>query len=212
VKSRLLNAFCAGVLLTGFAVESRAAFVTYTNQSDFQSAAGDLTVEDFESGLWLPGTKTQPVVNLGVSWTAGNELGATSAVFFSPFQAISSIDGSPEDSNDLITADLSGAVTAVGGYVYLGFTTGGVTLTAFDSSSVIIGNVTSAASSGWEFIGLISDTAIDVAQFESTSPPTSDDFALDDFQWSSAVPIPATVYLFASGLLGLIGLAKKWKA
>jgi hypothetical protein len=33
--------------------------------------------------------------------------------------------------------------------------------------------------------------------------------ALDDFQYGAVIPVPAAIWLFASGLLGLIGIARR---
>ena len=59
------------------------------------------------------------------------------------------------------------------------------------------------------------DAAISSVSFERGQLLTSDDFVLFDHvavQGVSAVPVPAAVWLFASGLLGLVGVARRKKA
>jgi len=70
----------------------------------------------------------------------------------------------------------------------------------------------SSSSSGWQFIGLTSDTTIAKIEFVSTSQPPNDDFLLDDFYFGSAVPVPAAVWLFVSGLLCMTGVARRKSA
>jgi hypothetical protein len=82
------------------------------------------------------------------------------------------------------------------------------TLTAYDVSGMLLGSVSVPDSNGQ----LLAFTAEGIHSFElsSTAPDTAA-IAFDDvtFETPSAVPLPAAVWLFASGLLGF-GLTS-WK-
>lgn len=193
-----------------------AATVGFTDQASFIAATNSLTVDNFDATPWTPTDTplTQPVYSLGNSWTASNTLEAVS-FSVSGAQSISSIDGAP-DVTDSISAALGGSHTAVGGFVQVG-NADGVTLSAFGAGDTLLGTVTTAFPSNWQFIGLTSTTPIARIEFISTSPPVADDFALDDFHFGAAVPpapvpLPAAVWVFGSGLLGTLGLARGKKA
>ena len=60
------------------------------------------------------------------------------------------------------------------------------------------------------FIGFVSDTAF--SQIALTDPYISfSDVGIDNFSYVSAVPVPAAVWFFGSGLIGLIGVARRKK-
>ena len=189
-----------------------AATAGFTDQASFIAATSSLTVDTFDATPWTP-TDTplpQPVSSLNNSWTASNNLEAVS-FSVSGAQSISSIDGDP-DATDSINAALGGSYTAVGGFVQAG-NADGVTLSAFGAGDTLLGTVTTTLPGNWQFIGLTSTTSIARVEFISTSPPVADDFALDDFHFGAAVPpaavpLPATVWLLGSGMLGLIGVAR----
>jgi len=63
------------------------------------------------------------------------------------------------------------------------------------------------------FLGVQSTT--DITRIELRSSTDGFNFLFDDVRFESAastVPVPAAVWLFGSGLLGLIGVAKRKKA
>ena len=192
-----------GAILSMFTVGAQA--IPFTDQASFLAGTGALTVDDFDSSPWAPANTAlpQPVVNLGNSWTGNNDLIAVTSASVSGPQSISSIDTSP-DLIDTITAILGGFDTAVGGFLFLDFTSA-VTLNAFDASNTLIESVTTTFSSGWQFIGLTSGTNIAKVEFISTSQPTFDDFALDDFHFGAASPVPepSLLALLSIGLVGV---------
>jgi len=213
-KSRPWGMLCTFVLVL-ITTTTNASTIGFIDQASFIAATGPLTVDHFDAGPWasVDTPLTQPVASLGNDWYGNNNLEAVTANSISGAQSITSLDDL-SDLIDTITATLgSGTITAVGGFVFLDFTEG-VTLSAFDSGGTLLGDVTtdSSSSSGWQFIGLTSDTTIAKIEFVSTSQPPNDDFLLDDFYFGSAVPVPAAVWLFVSGLLCMTGVARRKSA
>ncbi len=95
-------------------------------------------------------------------------------------------------------------VFQIGGYVRNEDETNDVTLTAYGSDLSVLGSVTIAPGEAFLFLGGEDNTPIAAVSF------TGDDFFLDDVGFN-VVPVPAALWLFAPGLLGLIGLASKRK-
>ena len=85
-----------------------------------------------------------------------------------------------------------------------------IQLSVFDTDGVLLESV--QAGQGF-FIG-ISNPLIASATFSYVSTQSVAGFSLDDITFGSvsAVPIPAAVWLFGSGLLGLVGVARRKKA
>jgi hypothetical protein len=83
------------------------------------------------------------------------------------------------------------------------------TLEVFDASDVLLDSL--ALSSGViNFGGFVSDELIAKAVITPLAP-TNGSIFIDDLM-VSAVPIPPALWLFGSGLLGLIGIARRKKA
>ena len=88
----------------------------------------------------------------------------------------------------------------------------GVDITVF-LDGVDVGGVSNI--SGWTFFGVIDTAGFDAFEFrEIGGKGGQQEFIFgDDFNIGvSAVPVPAAVWLFGSGLLGLIGIARRKKA
>jgi hypothetical protein len=200
----LVSLFAAGPLTA-----PAQAQATFNSFAAFQAATTGLTTENFDAAPWSANVDlSQPVVNLGVSWTSGNILLATNSISLSPAQSISDIDDTP-DVTDILRAQLPGGITAVGGFINNVAQAHGVTLTAFSSSDDILGTVTSpSGTSSWFFIGLTTTAPIARVTFESTTGGDDDDFALDDFSFGQAqavaAPEPTVLALLGLGLPGLL--------
>jgi hypothetical protein len=82
------------------------------------------------------------------------------------------------------------------------------TLELYDSSSTLITSVLAPNASG--FFGLISDTAIDSVIIRNGIFPSGDRdrFFIDNLR-VNAVPVPAAIWLFGSGIVALVGFARK---
>ncbi len=96
-------------------------------------------------------------------------------------------------------------VFEVGGYVRNENVADNITLTAYGTDLSTLGTVTIAPGAMFLFLGGTDNTAIAAISY------TGDDFYLDDIGFN-VVPVPAAVWLFGSGLLGLIGIARRKKA
>ena len=86
------------------------------------------------------------------------------------------------------------------------------TLELYDNTSTLFASVLSPNASG--FFGLTSDVAIDYVIIRNGIFPTTggnDRFFIDNLSANAVVPVPAAVWLFGSGILGLIGVARRKK-
>ena len=184
-----------------------AAFmaVTTTTLIDFEGiVADDFSVSSFEN----------PTIVDGVSF------GSTSGTFAIAGKN-SSISGSPYDSALLfsnnsspITADLTtvgSGFTAVGGFFGDIDSVGTLTtMTLIGTSGILdsrelitadMGLGTTSNFFGWTVSG---DTILTLTHDLAGSYE-----GIDDFRYGTVVPVPAAMWLFGSGLLGLIGYARR---
>jgi len=188
------------------------AFATpYTDYAAFQAAAGPLVLEDFDSSPWAYGDLTQPVTNLGVSWSTIETLtGVDTFVRSSPLSITCYEDGRYPEL-DVIVAELPAGITAAGGWV-----TGqsGIVMSAFDSSEGLLETVTvpdDDIDGPFLFLGVTTTQPISYLEFRCPPPGTggssvADDFVLDDFEFggTDVIPEPASLSLLALGALGLL--------
>ena len=62
----------------------------------------------------------------------------------------------------------------------------------------------------FSFLGLVSDSPFTSVDIHFATRRGSDGVLIDDLQYA-VVPVPAAVWLFGSGLLGLIGISRRKK-
>ena len=195
------------VIALHFAATSYVSAATYTNFAAFQAATSGLTTDDFESGPWaIPGSKPIPTVNLGVSWSAQNELYVTTVIALSGSHSISDIDGNGD--RDQLLAALPAGTYAAGGWIH-GFLQGTATsMLAYDANNVLLESLSIPDTGvGFAFMGVTSSQAINRVEFRK--PPTdgpNDDFVLDDFTFGNVVPEPASAVLLGFAALGMLAL------
>ncbi len=86
------------------------------------------------------------------------------------------------------------------------------TIELYDDTDTLIASVLSPNASG--FFGLTSDMAIDYVIIRNGVFPGggNDRFFIDNLSADAVVPVPAAAWLFGSGLIGLIGLARRKKS
>lgn len=95
----------------------------------------------------------------------------------------------------------------------LTFSSAGVqeTIELYDDTDTLLASVSSPNVNG--FFGLTSDVAIDYVIIRNGIFPDvgNDRFFIDNLSADTVVPVPAAVWLFGSGLIGLIGFARRNK-
>jgi uncharacterized protein YjiS (DUF1127 family) len=205
----------AALTMIASAASASAAVVTYTDFNAFQSAAGSLTTEGFDTAPWTPvaSTKSQGITNLGVSWTTANALFAGSINRSGPI-AITSLDGTlgGTDIFDWIEAALPANTKSVGGWITTFNQLHTMELRAFDVFDNLLGSASLGnTGNAFAFVGLTADTAIAKVRFAATDVTNivADDIALDDFSFgggvaSIPVPEPAAAALFGVGALAAL--------
>jgi hypothetical protein len=214
-KTCLLGALCMLVL----SVSANAAIVTYTDEASFLTAlSGPTSTLDFDStgvGTLIPSGDSlggitftynisgldMKVVNDFDTTSPNNYLGLNDAGNFDLFIA-----------GDEFSMSFASPVNAVGLYIVSGdpLVAGDVSLDTSAGSALNSAAVDVTLGDGFAYyIGLISDTAF------SSADLTFDATAVEAFLYSvddittSAVPLPGAIWLFGSGLIGLIGLSKR---
>lgn len=205
------------IMLSMISLSANAALVTYigsddnvqsladmTNSNiaanDFDTATGSLNTFDFESAV--PGGLTIS----GGSITDNSGCGALCGFNVTPAGSLFSLIVGGN-----ITFTFDTPIDSFGFYV-TGLQASLVpqqTVTYFDGSSAVF-NFPAANDGGGAFIGF---TDIGRSITSVTLNLTNDVVAIDDIRYGvSAVPVPAAVWLFGSGLVGLVGASRRKKA
>lgn len=165
-----------------------AITVFYTDYSAFQNATANLTVETFDEAPWANATLPSPLSNLGVTWTAGNNLFGSTYTAYSGALALSDLDGNP-DVNDLLLASLPAGTKAAGAFTYRLASFYSIRMSAFDVNGDLIGTV-EQTDTAWSFLGVSSDEGLGSVRFEAFHiVPGGDDFLLDNFAFSSELAV-----------------------
>ena len=216
-KTRLLGAVFACAFVCQGLSTAESASITYTNETAFLSAVGTTILEDFESFGIVPLQET-PISTTYFDVATTPILGGTSS--FIRIDAgtagdIHTIDGirtlvagSTSLAAFTLSFDLAAPTTFVGFWV-TDFGDGGAGNLSFTSNagdSFVIAS-SSLANGDELFFGMVNDTS-SFTSFSLVKTSTDDGFGVDRI-FLSQVPIPPALWLFGSGLLGLIGIARK---
>ena len=210
---------------------AQAAFLFFTDRASFDASYSGLTFEDFNdlnstfadplvgiseplsssmgifnSGTIEPGLDIATVLGTGLvwaepTWDAG--LGPVNSTNF--FGTNQNVDGNG------LKLSFSNA-NAVGFDVYslgdLGSGNPIFDITVFDTVGGVLGLTSVTAPLTGQFFGVASSTQI--GRIEAIAPGSRVEL-FDNIAFGAAtvVPIPAAVWLFGSGLLGLVGIARR---
>ena len=172
-----------------------AATVIYTDKTAWESAlGGQFLTEDFADDL----------LNPGVSFVS-NESG-----HINPAQQVyQDVLASNSQNEPMTTWGFTPQITAYGGDWTLGGPGGSGNSLQFYIGTDIVGSIPN--SYGGEFWGFISDIPFTSVKVIGGSGTNQQHYSLDNMTYSP-VPVPAAVWLFGSGLIGLIGIARRKKA
>ncbi len=188
----------------------KAATITYADKVTFMSASGSLDTEDFDA--LADGTEfhTTPLdvgpFTLSMTGPAATSPGRNEIDAPEPLFPQFDVDGTT----------IASVLTEDGVSLFLTFdvpiTAFGVDLAAFNNSiirtHIVVAGVTSippVIDDDLRFFGIISDASFSTVEFRGLE---NDGFGMDNVMYGT-VPIPAAVWLFGSGLLGLVGIGRR---
>lgn len=230
MRSHYLGAFSACLVTSLFSAHLNAATTTYTDQTAFLAAlsspANTLDFDSTAAGTLIPSGSTLGglsfTYNFGgssLSVTDGNQFGGGG-----PFDTTSGANFLGTDNSDLLIDDDDfdlgfAASNAIGFSVITAETPGfslfddDIQLTAGGATALLdVNSVQQTLGDGSLvfFLGLIDDSASFTSASLST-PNSSGSFFynLDDIVTTSAVPLPGALWLFGSGLAGLIAFSQR---
>lgn len=211
----------APILATLFIQPAYSATVTFYNDESAFMAATTTTLIDFEGivGDNVYSSLVSSMVVDGVTFSVSSgELavsGKNAAVAGTPYDSalLFSNNAAP------ITADLTSAgtsFTAVGGFFGDIDSAGSpTTMTLIGSSGVLDTRTLTTADMGAGIASNFFGWTVTGDTIRTLTHNLNGSFeGIDDFRYggTSEVPVPAAIWLFSSGLLGLIGIAKRKNA
>jgi hypothetical protein len=182
------------VCIFGLSLQAQAATTIYTDRSAWEASFNTSTTEDFSDAA----------LNAGV--TVVSDAGSVSGGVWSDRLV---------PSGDSTTFSFASAIFGFGGDWDLagpgGQGTGiAFTLTLLAGGTEVLTTEIPQTTAG-TFWGFVTDVAFtDVLLTAGTQIGSAETFYLDNMAYSSSpVPVPAAVWLFGSGLLGLLGVRRK---
>ena len=185
--------FLSTVLLMLSTLTVNAATVIYTDKTAWESAlGGSFLTEDFADGQ---------LNNTGVSYTS------TASGHINPAQEnYQDVLAHGSATAPMTTWTFTPEIIAYGGDWTLGGPGGSGNSLQVYLDSVYVGFISN--SYGGEFWGFISDTPFTSVELIGGSGTNQQHYSLDNMVFSP-VPVPAAAWLFGSGLIGLIGIARR---
>lgn len=228
----IVNAAC----LTVVSLNANAAVTLYTDEALWTAAAGSvegltttatnvelanevttaltnttvgsiLTFDSINTGLTQ--NFTLETLEPGSSFTFDDEETLGNIPHFDNALSVGDIDDFEDDDWQFSLLN-GGAMSAFGFQLHDNSNETGETIKLSIDGFTFTQDILSIPSSagGSLFIGFVSDTPFAQVTFNEGSG--ADDIAIADFQFStSPVPVPAAAWLFGSGLLGLVGIARR---
>jgi hypothetical protein len=171
-----------------------AATIVYTDKTAWENAlGGQFLTEDFADFQ----------LNTGVSFVS------TESGHINPaLEYYQDVLASTSQNSPMTTWSFTPGITAYGGNWTLGGPGGsGNSLQVYIAdSSLYVGSISNSYGGG--FWGFISDSSFTSVNLIGGGGTNQQHYNLDNMVYSP-VPVPASVWLFCSGILGLIGLARR---
>ncbi len=202
----------ASMVCIGMLTESAyAATVTYSDRALFESSVGPVQIDNFES--YIDG---QTITNLfgGLATFNTTQAPTIFAGSFTPGPvAGNSLIPEPRFNTTPLVISFSTPVNAVGADLFDDYDGSPVVNTLSLSVTTSLGNIYSISENSGNFqVGFLG--------IQSTEGITEARFLIDGFGGNleidsltvSSVPVPAAIWMFGSGLLGLVGVARHRKS
>jgi hypothetical protein len=193
-----------------------AATVVYTDKTEWENALSEqFLTEDF----------TDLQLNTGVSFVATAPSGHINPVTTTPFGSVggyyTDVMADSNPNNPSTTWSFTPEITAYGGDWTLGGPGGsGNSLNVYIGDSTFVGSISSSYMGA--FWGFISDSPFASVKLQGAAWSNQQNYQLDNMVYSPAsvvadaaavsAPVPAAVWLFGSGLIGLIGINRRKRA
>jgi len=188
---------------------SSASLMTYSSKSAFLSAAGTLSNESFE-GLSVGDTGPFNLKDFSVT---GSNLYQFTIEDFIPPDVNQALQVGMYIETSLVNFEFNKSITAFGiDIIDFGTVGSSPTLTYSndigDSFLIAVGPLPGA---NRIFFGAIADSAFNVATFTRSGTEAGDIVIYDDVHYSP-IPEPSTILLLGTGLIGVVGLARRRKS
>jgi hypothetical protein len=217
MKTRLLGAVCACAFTFSLFESATAATITYSSQADFLSAIGsDYVLENFESYPTDLTPKTSVTTDYFSATTVPNSGGESHFIMGDDngnysFNGENALVANSSTGSSFTLSFTLDAETNYIGFNAIGFGNGGdgtLTINTNAGDSFLIAEKPpSKTRNNIIFFGLLNqDQAF--TEFTLVKTTLNDGIGLDEMYFSS-VPIPPALYLFGSGLIGLVGMARR---
>lgn len=222
MKKSTVGLYCAGLFMLGMASTAGAALVTYSVEADVQlsSSNDDYNLDGAHMSLSVTMDSNQPshssLAETNYDRTAYSST-QTSATFTNRPNAAADTTVSGFNMNSLIYNFHLSAVSddifdmgvgSFGSGEFSGLSSSGARFLL--ASDVFGADGFAALPTGWTASQLLNPVIGEVFYF---SAPNFESYDLTVTAYSvSTVPVPAAAWLFGSGLLGLVGVARRKKA
>ena len=202
-----------------FGTQALAVVVNYNNLAAFQAdAAGTLTLVNFDVDFdGNPIAADSPGVSAGSLFSGYGITFDAGVVFGEPNLPFNGVSPPNTISNSQINTPTPALVDgSFSAQVFeVGITNVGAQaiLRIFDATDNMLGSILSDTdNTSHDFIGMISDTPIFRMEYDFISGIGFEGDNLLFTEIVSPIPLPAAVWLFGTGILGLIGFSRRKKA
>jgi hypothetical protein len=180
-------------------VAQAASIDTFTDRAAWEVAVGnDFVTEDFNAAATKPlsvGLNNVGLIDIRVN----GDVGFNSLTTY--FQGDSR--SQPGWTQDLVFRD---PVIGFGGH-WNGTTTNASLVAIISGQTIKFSEYLAHPGSG--FLGFVSDTPFTEARISDEGIAPNETYTLDNLSFTIAAPVPPAIYLLATGLLGLVGVARR---